>query len=164
LMQLIEPLTARTAATALRNAPAVRICRGRIFVHHRHVRSPELRAAAASGAVGEHRRAAGQRHAERLARHMHGIGRRHTGAHAGSLDGVFAHALQSLAGQFPKRCLDRPQEKILDVDVFAGVPAARLVAAYHQNARNIEAAGRHQVRRQARVPELASCRRAARPR
>ncbi len=71
----------------------------------------------------------------------------------GLLNGVLAHAQQIVERQLAGDVMARAQEHLLDVDVMVVGYAAALIAADHQQRRDVEAGRRHQMARHA------SCRR-----
>ena len=133
--------------TALRMAPAVDDIAGfQILLHH-------LDDAATGGArkcqhlrrIGLDRSASRQRHAERLANHMHGIGGAHAGANAGSLHRHVRHAGEVVERDLAGGEVAGLKEDLLDIDMLAPIGTAALIAADHHNGRNIHPARRHEL-------------------
>ncbi len=125
------------------------ICRG---VRSSHtistMRRPDCRASSnIFGLLASTGAAPGKRHPERLADDVHRVGGAHAGAHAGAGDGVVAHAGERFLRELAEHRLHRADEHLLDVDVLALVVPARLIAADDEDGRDVEATGRHQVRR-----------------
>ena len=103
------------------------------------------------GAVGAHRGVARQAHAERLDHRMHGVGRRHAGAHARAHDRVLGHFGDRELGLGAEALADLARPHILDVDRLAVDLAGLLVAADHEDRRDVEPRGGHQVARRGLV-------------
>ena len=90
----------------------------------RSARRPARTSAHIVRAVGQHRGAAGQRHAERLGGDVHRVRRAHAGADAGAADRVDAHLGELLdASCAPRGDVAGVEEDVLEVDVLAAVDA-----------------------------------------
>ena len=148
LMQLIEPLTASTAAAALRKAPGVMMSRGlRSSSTISTMRGPERRAmsnifgllARTGAAPGSAMPSASTATCIELAVAMP----EHT---PGPRIALSAIAAQPVGVELAERGLHAADEDVLDVDVLAVELAARLVAADDEDGRDVEAARRHEVR------------------
>ena len=141
-MQLTEPPTARATSTAFSIACAVRTLRARRpSATISTIRPP---AAAARSRmllrVRPHRRRARHRHAQRLGQHMHGVRRSQPRADARPVDRRVGELAELLHGHLAG--LDRAHRFVdgVDVDRAAGVGAAALVAADHQDRREVQPA------------------------
>ena len=148
-MQLIEPLTASTAAAALRKAPGVRMSRGlRSSSTISTIRRPERRATsiifgllASTGALP------GSAMPSASHGDVHRVGRAPCpGTRPGPRIALSAIAAQRSHSKLAERRLHAADEHVLDVDVLAVELAARLVAADDEDRRDVEAPRGHQVR------------------
>ncbi len=98
LTQLIEPLKRQHDRTAFLTEPAVTMSRGFRSCHTiSTMRAPDgTHVVHHLLAERRDRCRAGQRHAERLGRRVHGVGRAHAGTYAGALHGHVGHVRKVL--------------------------------------------------------------------
>ena len=76
---------------------------------------------------------------------MHGIGSTHAGADPRSLHRNVRHAGEIIERDLAGGEIAGLEEDLLDIDVFALVGTAALIAADHHDGWNVHAAGRHKL-------------------
>ena len=97
-------------------------------------------------AESPHRSRAGDRHAERLGGHVHGVRGSQAGADPWAADGGVGELGQRLGRRSRQRLRSGLQEHLLDVGVTALREAAALVAAGNDHGGHVQPAGGHEVR------------------